>query len=286
MDDKPLISVVTPCFNSQRYVRDTIESVTNQDYSNVEYIVIDGGSSDATLDIINEYSDRIAFWSSEPDSGMYDALNKGFRRSTGEIMLWINSDDWLHPGALSGLAKIYTDNPHVEWLHACNSHCNARRQVVTANSPRKWSKYDYYLGDYRWIQQESISWRRSLWEESGGTLDPQLKYAGDLELWCRFFRFAPLHTAGILTGCMRSHPIGQLSQLYHHEYCREAQAILDNARQLLTNSERRRLRLIQFSLLTLRMVRSLRILNTTALHQLIRTHLFDPPSAIPISTRN
>ena len=96
----PKISIITPSFNQGRYIEQTIRSVIEQDYPNLEYIIIDGGSTDETVDIIKKYQDRIAFWVSEADSGQSDAINKGFLKSSGEIINWLNSDDYMAPGTL------------------------------------------------------------------------------------------------------------------------------------------------------------------------------------------
>src|SRR5690242_10803984 len=108
--ERPLVTVVTPSFNQGRFIRETIESVLTQDYPNIEYWVIDGGSNDDTLQILHEYElDHRFHWLSEPDSGQSDAINKGLVRSHGQLFAWLNSDDVLLPGALSHLAKTWRE---------------------------------------------------------------------------------------------------------------------------------------------------------------------------------
>lgn len=124
-------SIVTPSYNQAAFLEQTMRSVLEQDYPSVEYIVIDGGSQDGSIDIIRKYEHRLAYWTSEPDRGPGDAINKGFRRATGDIFAWLNSDDFLLPGALQTVARVfqttaadlvYGDNLHVDehgWVKDC-----------------------------------------------------------------------------------------------------------------------------------------------------------------------
>ena len=105
------ISIVTVCFNSAKTIEQTIKSVLNQSYKNIEYIVIDGGSTDGTLDIIRKYEPYITYWVSEPDKGIYDAMNKGIKASNGELIAFINSDDWYHEDAMQHFAEVYERQP-------------------------------------------------------------------------------------------------------------------------------------------------------------------------------
>ncbi|RZK26019.1 MAG: glycosyltransferase, partial [Flavobacterium sp.] len=111
MIDFPKISIITPSFNQCQYIEQTILSVLNQNYPNLEYIVIDGGSTDGTVDILKKYDGRIAYWTSEPDKGQTDALNKGFERATGDIVNWINSDDYYAPDTLAQVAASFARQP-------------------------------------------------------------------------------------------------------------------------------------------------------------------------------
>jgi len=183
----PKISIITPTFNSDKYLEDTIKSVISQNYPNLEYIIIDGGSTDRTVDIIKKYSEYIAFWISEPDNGMYDAINKGFSNSTGEIMAWLNSDDLYHNGALLCVGQIFRDLSDVEWIIGKSCLFNAESLCVKMNDSQYWSKNRVLSLDYRWIQQENVFWRRSLWNKAGARMSLSLKLAGAFELWMRFF---------------------------------------------------------------------------------------------------
>lgn len=198
----PKISIVTTNFNQGEYLEQTILSVLSQNYPNLEYIIIDGGSSDNSVDIIQKYSDRLAYWVSEPDDGMYDGLQKGLSKTTGDIMAWINSDDMYLPNSFYSVAEIFSSFEHVNWLLGFPSLYDEQGRIVECpHTMRQWSKYDVFIGHYRWIQQESVFWRRSLWDRVGASLNTKLKYAGDFDLWFRFFQNDKLYvTTALLSG--------------------------------------------------------------------------------------
>ena len=112
----PTISIVTPSYNQGEFLEKTIQSVLSQEYPNLEYVVIDGGSTDDSIDIIRRYEDQLAYWVSEPDGGMYDAINKGFSKTTGDIMGWLNADDLYTSWTLQIVGEICSTFPEVEWL--------------------------------------------------------------------------------------------------------------------------------------------------------------------------
>ena len=125
----PKISVVTPVYNQVDFIESTIRSVLDQKYPNVEYIIIDGASTDGTIEIIQTYKDQIHKIISEPDNGMYDALNKGLQLATGDIMCWINSDDILLPNAFDQMAKLFQDLQHVNWVKGLNSFIDLNDKI-------------------------------------------------------------------------------------------------------------------------------------------------------------
>jgi glycosyltransferase involved in cell wall biosynthesis len=241
----PKISIVTPCYNQIRFIEDAIQSVINQKYPNLEYIVIDGGSNDGTVEIIKKYEKSISFWVSETDAGVYDALQKGFSKSTGDIMGWLNGDDLLHPGALKTVGEIFSQFPQVEWLQGRPTSIDEEGRTFEVLPIRQWSKFHFYLHNYRWIQQESTYWRRSLWEKSGAKMSANLKYAGDFELWMRFFRHAELYSTASLIGGFRHHRFGQLSKEKIDDYIREVNACICDEYLILEKQTKKELNKIK-----------------------------------------
>ncbi len=221
----PKISIVTPSYNQAAYLEQTILSVLDQDYPNLEYIVIDGGSSDRSVEIIKKYADRIHFWVSEKDEGLYHAIQKGFEHSTGEIMGWINSDDMLHRNSLFSVAEILSLQG-VAWIQGTGTLYDEKGRTVRVAPNKKWSKYHYLLGDFQWIQQESTFWKRNLWEMAGGRMTTKYKYAGELELWNRFFKYEKLYSLTCLIGGFRIRTKDQLSLDNSKEYFTEVESIL------------------------------------------------------------
>ena len=157
---------------------------------------------------------------------MYDAIQKGFEKSTGDIMAWINSDDLYHHNSFFSVAEIFAQFEQVNWLQGIPTVFDEKGRTVHIGLLKRWHKLDYYLGNYKWIQQESIFWRRSLWKMSGANINSKLKYAGDFELWLRFFRYEKLYVTTALIAGFRQCSKGQLSTLFYHEYIEEVENIL------------------------------------------------------------
>jgi glycosyltransferase involved in cell wall biosynthesis len=201
----PRIALVTPVYNSEKYIEQTILSILAQGYPNLDYFIVDGGSTDGTVEIVRKYESQISGWISEPDNGMYDALNKGFERTTGEIMGWISATDKLHSGGLSVVGSVFRDLPQVEWITARPTLFNDEGMTVRLDKIPHWSRYRFLAGANRYIQQESTYWRRSLWEKAGSSMDSSRRYAADFGLWVRFFRHAKLHPVDALIGGFRVH---------------------------------------------------------------------------------
>ena len=222
----PRISIVTPCLNSGKYLEEAILSVLEQNYPNLEYIIIDGGSTDNSLEIIKKYQKKLTYWISEKDQGMYDAIQKGFEKSTGDIMAWINADDLYHRRSFFIIAEIFSNNSDVNWLVGASTIWDEYGRGVNVYQSRKFTKYDFLMGDFKFVQQESCFFRRVLWEKAGSYVDKALKYAGDFELWVRFFRHEKLYVVDALIGGFRMRSSNQLSLEGMPKYLEEANNIL------------------------------------------------------------
>ncbi|GCL41456.1 glycosyltransferase [Anabaena sp. FACHB-1250] len=233
----PKLSIITPSFNQAEFLEATIQSVLSQNYPNLEYIIIDGGSNDGSVEIIKKYEKQLAFWCSEPDDGQYHAINKGFSHSTGEIMAWINSDDMYCPWAFRTVASIISELPQIEWLTSLQPggwdwHGFCQGFALYPGFSKTAFLDGYYIGYGRksagWIQQESTFWQRSLWEKAGGYVNTDLKLASDFELWSRFFIYAELYGTNSPLGGIR-HQSKQKSRKIE-EYANEAEKSLSTMR--------------------------------------------------------
>ena len=182
--NKPLVSVITPSWNSAAYIEQTILSVINQTYRNVEYIIIDGGSSDGTLDIIRKYESSIDYWVSEADDGMYQAINKGMQRARGEIVAYLNSDDLYYPNTLEKVVNFFADNSSVELVYGNLNFVDAEGKKLFTQIYPKFSLNFFIMANCSMIGQPASFWKSSLLKKIG-MFDESLKMAADFEFFIR-----------------------------------------------------------------------------------------------------
>jgi glycosyltransferase involved in cell wall biosynthesis len=179
----PLVSIVTPSFNQARYLEATIQSVISQDYVRLEYIIMDGGSTDGSVDIIKKYEDKLAWWVSEKDQGQTDAINKGFSRAKGEILAWINSDDTYQPGAISSAVNVLLAHPEIGLVYGNANYINVDGNII-GHFPAAQTDLARLRRGYVHIPQQTAFFRGDLWR-SVGPLDPSFYFAMDYDLWVR-----------------------------------------------------------------------------------------------------
>jgi len=179
----PKITIVTPSFNQAHFIEETINSVLSQNYPNLEYIIIDGGSKDNTINIIKKYEKYLSYWISEPDKGQSDAINKGFHRSTGDILHWLNSDDLLVPGALQTIAEYFMNNPDIGCVIGDQEVIDEKGNTLMV---RKVVPFHFRTALFTasLVPQPSAPFTREAWLKTGD-LDITLQYQMDFEYYLR-----------------------------------------------------------------------------------------------------
>lgn len=199
----PLISIVTPSYNQAAFLARTIESVLAQEYPRLEYYVYDGGSTDGSQTVIRQYAERLTGWVSEIDHGQADAINKGFRKSTGEILAWLNSDDFYQPGALARVAQAFRENPEAGLIYG---NVISVDENGSAFNLQTFGPYDLAdLMSFKIISQPGVFFRRSLLEQAG-LLDESYHLLLDHHLWLRMARRAPMVYLPETLAAARYHP--------------------------------------------------------------------------------
>lgn len=182
---QPLVSVVTPSFNQAQYLEDTIQSVLRQDYANLEYLVVDGNSSDGSQQIIRKYADHLAWWVSEPDRGQADAINKGFRKAKGEIIAWLNSDDLYLPGAIANAVEVFNHHPDAGVVYGDAVSADGSGRLL--NELRFDSRDMVDFLRFKIICQPAVFMKRAA-VENIGYLDDSFHFFLDHQLWIRLAR--------------------------------------------------------------------------------------------------
>lgn len=186
----PLVSIITPSFNQASFLEETITSVMTQDYPRIEYIIMDGGSTDGSVDVIQKYADRLAYWESAKDKGQTDAINKGFNRASGDILAWINSDDTYNPKAVGEAVKFLIEHPETAIVYADCNFINEHGEVIGKFASRQ-TDYAKLRRGYVHIPQQTMFFRAEYWKQLG-PLDPSFYFAMDYDLWVRIAKQAPI----------------------------------------------------------------------------------------------
>jgi glycosyltransferase involved in cell wall biosynthesis len=222
------ISIITPTYNQAQFIQRTINSVYEQNYPNLEYIVIDGGSTDNTLKILKDCKEKID-WISEPDKGQADAINKGIKRATGDILAFINSDDYYLPGVFNKVVDIFLNNPEVKWVTGSyvivdkDGHPIQPLAVHYKNVIRVFSSLGI-LKFTNYIVQPSTFWRRNVHDEIG-CFDITLRYAFDYDFWMRLMRYYPAYCIGIPLSAFRIHSESKGGKGYQTQFDEELEVL-------------------------------------------------------------
>lgn len=203
MPSQPLVSIITPSFNQEAFLEQTLLSVLNQDYPNIEYWVIDGGSTDNSLEIIRQYAPKLAGWVSEKDRGQADGVNKGFAKATGEIIGWLNSDDLYYPGAIANAVEAFRLHPEASFVFSDVESIDENGIAFNKMHYGDWKLAD--LMTFKIIGQPGVFMRREVLEQAG-YLDLSYNYLLDVQLWLRMAAIAePNYVPGQVWAAARIH---------------------------------------------------------------------------------
>ena len=185
----PLVSIITPSYNQAKFLEQTIRSVLAQDYQPIEFIIIDGASTDGSLEIIRRFEDRLIFWISEPDQGQADAINKGFNQARGDIVAWLNSDDLYLPGAVSQAVDALQTEPELGMVFGDALTIDTQGRPLNLLAFGDWGLVE--LMSFRIICQSAVFIRRAVLDQTG-SLDPNYHILLDHHLWIRIAKTAPI----------------------------------------------------------------------------------------------
>jgi glycosyltransferase involved in cell wall biosynthesis len=203
----PRISVITPSYNQGAFLGECMDSVFRQDYPDLEFIIIDGGSADGSVRIIKAHEARLAFWCSEPDAGQADAINKGLRVATGELVAWLNADDFYLPGALARVARAHRQNPHASFYFGDGLRVDKNGDPLEGFFPGGRVSFDLRALVYglNCLLQPATFINRACLSEVG-PLDAALRYGLDTDLWIRLATHAPPSPVAAMLAASREYP--------------------------------------------------------------------------------
>ena len=199
-----IFSIVTCSYQQGRFLEATIRSVLDQNYPYLEYIVLDGGSTDESVEILRRYDDAISYWHSECDAGQTDALARGIDRASGEYIGWLCSDDLLLPGALQIVSDFFESHPEVQAVYGDALWIDAQGEFLRPKKEIQFNRFIFHY-DHNYIPQPSMFWRRELYQKVGG-LNRRFNLAMDADLWDRFAQVTTIAHIPQYLSCMRFYP--------------------------------------------------------------------------------
>ena len=234
MSEKLKISIIIPTFNSEEYVEETIKSVINQNYSNLDLILVDGNSTDRTMRIVEKYKEYFSHIVSEADNGQYDAINKGFNLAVGDIFAYLNSDDIYFPWTLNTVNHIFSSFSDINWISGIPAFNDEKNNVNFYNTISSRHQDAIKNGAFRknvygYLQQESMFWRKKLWVKCGG-FGEKYNLANDFHMWTKFAAETKLVSVGSYLAAFRKHKKNRSVEL-HKIYNQEVQKIIKSKKR-------------------------------------------------------
>ena len=237
------ISVVTPSYNQGKFLEGTILSVLNQSYPHFEYIIMDGGSTDNSVEIIKKYSDKLTYWQSKPDGGQSAAINEGFRHATGDILCWLNSDDQFAAETLNTVSKYFLGHHDCQWLSGISQIKDQRGKLLETIIPKKLNFKSLAAWYNNIIYQPATFWRKELWENVGG-LNERLNCSMDFDLWLKFSKITEGHRIEKILATALRHKNMKTKQMAHESFIETALVLsqygeFEKAKKLLSRPIKR-----------------------------------------------
>src|SRR6202049_4371059 len=223
----PRITIVTPAISGDELLEATIRSVVHQDYPDLEYIVIEDGTSGDRRRVLEKYEAHLCWQNCPPGTELCAALNLAFSKSSGEILGWLEPGELLHTNGLGVIGGVFAALPDVEWITGRPFNFSPSGMPTVLKHLERWSRIRFLAGGNKYIHRETTFWRRSLWERAGGALATEYGVAGEFELFMRFFRHARLYSVEALIGGYRTHPGNHSASGSHRAYNQICDEIAD-----------------------------------------------------------
>ena len=212
------ISVIMPSYNQGKYLEKAILSVLDQNYTDLEFIIMDGGSSDDSVEIIKKYQDRISYWQSQPDNGQSAAINAGMEKATGEICCWLNSDDYYLPNTLNKISQFFMEHKDTKWLITSGEVRTIKNKTLETIKAKQVT-YEGLVSNWgeNWVHQPSVFWKKTLWDDVQG-LDESLDLVMDYELWLKFSKLVQPNKLDILSAVTLYHDAAKSVSFESEQY--------------------------------------------------------------------
>jgi len=223
----PRIAIVTPALARDEWLEATLRSVIYQQYPNLEYIVIEDGTSAERRSILDRYAADFAWQTCAPGTDLCAALNLAFAKSSGEILGWLEPGDLLHTNGLQVIGGVFAALPDVDWITGRPFNFSLGGMPAGMKHLERWSRIRFLAGGNKYIHRDTTFWRRKLWERAGGSLATEYGLAGEFDLFVRFFRHARLYSVDALIGGYRTHPGVHSASGSHRRYNQLCDEIAD-----------------------------------------------------------